>query len=256
MKKKATRLVCGLALVAVLSAAVPGWAEGYEAVPVANGGVVQGKVLFKGTPPPPKVFELWRFPDKSFCGLISDEKGNRLLREVVSGQEGGLKDVVVVIEGVQKGKPFNFTSAQMEANVCQFLPFVTVVSDKRQLTVTNRDPVAHDLQGYAYEQTGVDIVLHRSALDKQGTTDVVNLTKGRRIFTMQCGRHAYMHSWGYAIDNPYYAVTNLEGAFSIGDLLPGAYKVRAWHPILGSQEREITVTAQGTTTLEFTFEYR
>ena len=256
MSENATRSVCGLVLGAALLAAGADWAEAYETVPVTNGGTLQGKVLFKGTPPPPKVFELWRFPDKTFCGGISDEKGLRLLREVIAGQDGGLKDVVVVIEGVKKGKPFTFDSAKMEANVCQFLPFVSVVSDKRQITVANRDPVSHDIQGYAYDMSGIDIVLHRAALDKRGTTDVVNLTKGRKVFTMQCGRHSYMQSWGYAIDNPYHAVTGLDGAFTIGDLLPGTYKVKAWHPILGSQERDVTVTANGTAGLEFTFEYR
>jgi len=255
MNEKVKRSVCGLVLGVALLATGADWSEAYETVPVTNGGTLQGKVMFKGTPPPPKVFELWRFPDKVFCGGISDEKGLRLLREVIAGQDGGLKDVVVVIEGIQKGKPFTFTSAQMEANICQFLPFVSVVSDKRQITVANRDPVAHDIQGYAYDQSGIDIVLHRAALDKRGTTDVVNLTKGRKVFTMQCGRHSYMQSWGYAIDNPYHAVTNLDGAFTIGDLPPGKYKVKAWHPILGSQEREITITPSGSTSLEFTFEY-
>lgn len=255
MRKKAIRLICGFALGGALCMGVTGLADAYESVPVTNGGALKGKVMFKGTPPPSKVFELWRFPDKTFCGGISDEKGRRLLREVIVGQDGGLKDVVVVIEGVQKGKPFNFASAQMEANVCQFLPFVSVVSDKRQITVANRDPVSHDIQGYAYDMSGIDIVLHRAALDKRGTTDVVNLTKGRKVFTMQCGRHSYMQSWGYAIENPYHAVTGLDGAFAIGDLPPGTYKVKAWHPILGSQERDVTVTASGTAGLEFTFEY-
>ena len=209
MTKAATRLICGLVLGGAVSMGMTGLAEAYESVPVTDGGALQGKVMFKGTPPPPKVFELWRFPDKTFCGGIS-EKGRRLLREVIAGPDGGLKDVVVAIEGIQKGKPFTFSSAQMDANVCQFLPFVSVVSDKRQITVANRDPVAHDIQGYAYDLSGVDIVLHRASLNHQGTTDVVNLTKGRKIFTMQCGRHPYMQSWGYAIDNPYHAVTNLD----------------------------------------------
>ena len=256
MTTAATRLIFGLALGGALSVGATGLAEAYESVPVTDGGTLQGKVLFKGTPPPPKVFELWRFPDKSFCGGISNEKGLRLLHEVIAGRDGGLKDVVVVIEGVSKGKPFTFESAQMEANICQFLPFVSVVSDKRQITVANRDPVSHDIQGYAYDLSGVEIVLHRAALDKRGTTDVVNLTKGRKVFTMQCGRHPYMQSWGYAIDNPYHAVTNLDGAFTIGDLPAGTYKVKAWHPILGSQERNIAVTASGTVSLEFAFEYR
>jgi hypothetical protein len=229
-------------------------ASAYDAVVVTDGGVVRGTVTFQGAAPEPKEFDLRRYPDRVFCGAISDGDGHRFLREVNVGQGSGLKDVVVVVEGVQSGKPFTFANAQVEANVCQFLPFVTVVSDKRQLAVTNRDPVSHDIQGYAYDQDGVDIVLHRPSLKATGTTDIVHLVKGRKVFTMQCGMHPYMQNWGYAIDNPYYAVTDQDGTFSIGDLPPGTYNVKAWHPILGVWERELTVEANGTTTLDVRFD--
>ena len=229
-------------------------ASAYDTVVVADGAVLQGTVTFQGTAPEPKEFELRRYPDRMFCGALSDGDGHRFLKEVNVGRGGGLKDVVVVVEGVQSGKPFTFTNAQVEANVCQFLPFVTVVSNKRQLTVTNRDPVSHDIQGYAYDQAGVDIVLHRPSLKATGTTDIVHLVKGRKIFTMQCGMHPYMQNWGYAIDNPYYAVTDLDGSFSIGDLPPGTYNVKAWHPILGVQEQGLSVEPNGIITLDVQFD--
>lgn len=226
----------------------------YEAAAVTDGAVVRGKVAFKGTPPDPKEFELRRYPDRVFCGALSNGDGYRLLKEVNVGADSGLKDVVIVVEGVQNGKPFTSTGATVEANVCQFLPFVTVVTDKRQLTVTNRDPVSHDIQGYAYNQAGVDIVLHRPSLKATGTTDTVHLVKGRKVFTMQCGMHPYMQNWGYAIDNPYYAVTDLDGSFTIGDLPPGTYRIKAWHPALGEQEQEVTVEPNGAATLDLLFE--
>lgn len=229
-------------------------ASAYDSVVVKDGAVLRGTVTFQGAVPEPKEFELRRHPDQVFCGALSDGDGHRFLKEVNIGQDGGLKDVVVVVEGVQSGKPFTFTNAQVEANVCQFIPFVTVVSDKRQLTVTNRDPVSHDIQGYAYDLAGVDIVLHRPSLKATGTTDVVHLVKGRIVFTMQCGMHPYMQNWGYAIDNPYYAVTDEDGSFSIGDLPPGTYRIKAWHPILGVQEREVTAKPNDTVTLDLLFE--
>ncbi len=228
------------------------WA--YESGTVTNGGAVQGKVTFSGIVPDPKVFELRRYYDREYCATLSDSKGHRLLKEVNVGPEGGLKDVVVVIEGIEKGKPFAVTDAEVEASLCQFLPFVTVVSDKRKVTVFNRDPVSHDIQGYAYDQSGVDIVLHRPALHVSGTTDVVQLVKGRKVFTMQCGMHPYMQNWGYAIDNPYYAVTGPTGAFTIGDLPPGTYRLKVWHPTLGTHEREVTVKPNETVTLDLAFD--
>ena len=221
MKKSImTGLCLGMVVHVSLGLGVLWPARAYDAVVVIDGAVLRGRATFQGTAPKPKEFELRRYPDSVFCGALSDGEGHRLLKEVRVGQGGGLKDVVIVVEGVQRGKPFTFTTAQIEANVCQFLPFVTVVSDKRQLTVANRDPVSHDIQGYAYDQAGVDIVLHRPSLKATGTTDIVHLVKGRRVFTMQCGVHPYMQNWGYAIDNPYYAVTDAAGAFSIGDLPP------------------------------------
>lgn len=226
----------------------------YEPGTVEDGAVVRGKVMFTGTVPDPKEFELRRSADRDFCSAVSDGNGHRLLKEVTVGPDGGLKDVVVVVEGVEKGKPFTFTDAEVEASLCQFLPFVTVVSDKRRVTVFNRDPVLHDIQGYAYNEAGVDIVLHRPALHESGTTDIVKLVKGRKVFTMQCGMHPYMQNWGYAIDNPYYAVTGLNGLFAIDDLPPGTYHIKAWHPILGTQERTITVKPNETVSLDWLFD--
>lgn len=226
----------------------------YEPGAVADGATVRGKVMLKGNVSEPKQFELRRYPDRVFCGTLSNGEGFREMTEVMAGADGGLKDVVIVIEGVQKGKPFAGQAAQVEAKTCQFLPYVTVVSASRQLTVTNRDPVSHDIQGYTYDQSGVDIVLHRPSLKATGTTETVNLVKGRKVFTMQCGVHPYMQNWGYAVDNPYYAVTGLDGAFTIGELPPGSYRVKAWHPVLGEQEREIVVEPNGSTQLDLTFE--
>lgn len=226
----------------------------YDVQPVSNGGLLQGTVKLKGEAPAPKQFELRRYPDRAFCGALSDGSGYRLLREVNVGQAGGLKDVVIVIEDIGQGKPFPSVDARVEANVCQFFPFVTIVAQQQGITVTNRDPVFHDIQGYTYDQAGVDIVLHRPSLKATGTTEMVHLVKGRKVFTMQCGMHPYMQNWGYAVDNPYYAVTGLEGTFSIGDLPAGTYKVRVWHPTLGVQEHSVTVTAGGTTSLEVAFE--
>jgi len=251
-------IVAGLTLAAwahiVMAGALQTDAWAYQSETVTNGATLQGTITFTGTVPAPKSFEMRRYYDRDYCAVLSDGKGHRLLKEVNVGSDGGLKDVVVVVEGIEKGKPFTFTDAEVEASLCQFMPFVTVVSDKRRVTVFNRDPVSHDIQGYAYDQSGVDIVMHRPALHVSGTTDIVQLVKGRKVFTMQCGMHPYMQNWGYAIDNPYYAVTGPDGSFTIGDLPAGTYHIKAWHPILGVQERDVTVKSSETAKLDLLFE--
>lgn len=250
-----SRVSRGLALsVALVLGTVPAWA--YEEAAVVEGGTLTGRVTFAGAVPPTKLFELRRSPDRAYCGALSDGSGYRLLREVAVSAEGGLQDVVVRVEGVRQGKPFALQATTLDANVCQFLPFVSVVRDRHPLTVTNLDPVAHDLQVYERDQEHVFIMFHRPSLTRTGTTDRIALTGARREMTMQCGMHPFMQAHGMAVDNPYYAVTGRDGTFAIGDVPPGTYRVTAWHPILGTQQQEIVVPARGTAAHTFNFQHQ
>lgn len=246
------KLAAGVLTVLILWSGIE--TRAYESAPVKDGATVQGTVTIPESVPTPQEFELGRFPDHEYCSKLSDGFGYRLLRDVTVRPNGGLKDVVVVVEGVERGKPFAVTNAKVEAKLCQFLPFVTVVGNTRRVTAFNRDPVPHDIQGFVPDQPGTEKVLSRSSLRARGTTDVVRLPKGHHVFTMQCSMHPYMQSWGYAVDNPYYAVTDTEGAFTIDDLPPGTYRLKAWHPTLGAQEQELTVAPNEIISLDLSFE--
>lgn len=241
------------AAVLVGSASGVGPASGYQEIQVTNGGTVTGTVRFSGTVPPAKAFEFWRAPNRDFCAAHSDGSGYRLLREVWVEPGGALKNVVVIIEDVTKGKAFELKQTVLEANVCLFFPFVSVVRDRHPLTVFNLDPVSHDLQVYERDREHVFIMFHRPSLTRTGTTDKLIFTGGRREMTMQCGMHPYMQAHGIAVQNPYYAVTGLDGTYEIPDLPPGTYRIRAWHPALPFHEQKITVLPNGKTTVDFTF---
>jgi Polysaccharide lyase family 4, domain II len=252
-----SRCITSICRATVLSAFLmsgPITALAYEETAVSNGGTVTGSVQFSGEIPPPMSFALSRYPDPVYCGALSDGSGYRLLRSVAVGSQQGLKDVIVTVEGIEKGKPFEFTETKLEANVCQFVPFVSVMRELHLLTVKNLDPVSHDLQIYERDREHVFIMFHRPALTKSGTSDTIHFTGNRRSVIMQCGMHAYMLGHGLGVDNPYYAITGSEGAFMIKDLPAGTYRIRAWHPTLGEKEQSVTVTANGITSLGFSFE--
>ena len=240
----------------MLTAGLMGAAQAgvYEETTVSNGGTVTGTVQFAGDIPDPQRFELRRYYDRAYCGALSDGSGYRLLREVSAGEQQGLKDVVVTIEGVAKGKPFDFQETKLEANICQFVPFVSVVRNEHPLSVVNLDSVAHDLQFYERDREHIFIMFHRPALTKSGTSDIVRFTGNRRGVTMQCGMHPFMQGHGLAVDNPYYAITGMEGTFAIKDLPAGTYRIKAWHPVLGEKEQDITVAENGSASVGFTFD--
>ena len=248
-----------------------GQAYSYEEIAVSNGGTISGKVTMTGGKPTPKGFNLIIFPDPVYCGRISTGTGWRLLEEFSIASDGGLKDVVIQLINIDKGKAFSFSPPTIEAKDCRFLPFVTVVRDDKEVTVVNMDPVMHDIQAYETSHLGPRVLFnsplpmnphHRrdvgannhEHLAGQPMHQTIHLTKGRKIFVMQCGLHAYMESWAMAVDNPYYAVTGQDGAFALPDVPAGTYKLVAWHPQVGKMlEQEVTVTPGGTATSNFVF---
>ncbi len=70
---------------------------------------------------------------------------------------------------------------------------------------------------------------------------------------LECDAHNFMHAWMFAADNPYYSVTGADGAFAIGDIPPGKYKLGVWHPVLGTQKIAIEVEAGGDASQTFLF---
>jgi hypothetical protein len=246
------------------------WA--YEEIQVTDGGTIAGKVTITEGKPIPKGFNLITFPDPVYCGRISTGTGWRILQEFSVAADGGLKDAVVVLVDATKGKPFTFKPPTIEARDCRFLPFVSVVKDRSEVNVVNMDPVFHDIQAYETSHLGPRVLFntplpmnphhkHNVGADShehlagQPMKEVIRMTKDRRIFVMQCGFHAYMESWGLAVDNPYFAITQADGTFSLRDVPPGDYTLVAWHPGVGTMtEKKVTVPAKQMVNADFVFE--
>ena len=243
---------------------------GYEVKEIAGGGTVQGTVTLSGPVPDPKAYNLVIFPDPEYCGRISNGNGWRLLRDFLVNERGQVLNVVVLLEGVTQGKPFSLSVPRVEARDCRFSPFTTVVRSGHGIEVVNMDPVMHDIQAYETSTAMGTRVLFNSPLpfnrrhrrgDLHATHDhrpgeslvrQFQLSKKRRTFVMQCGFHAYMQSWAIAVDNPYYVLTDEHGRFSIEDVPPGTYDLRAWHPgIKQVVKQQVTIEPGGNLTVDF-----
>jgi len=70
---------------------------------------------------------------------------------------------------------------------------------------------------------------------------------------VKCNIHSWMHAYIGVVDNPYFAVTKVDGSYLIPNLPPGNYTLAIWQESLGTEERRVTVAPHANTPINVTF---
>ena len=225
----------------------------YQEIEVANGGTVQGKAIMTGEMPFPRVYHLILFPNIDMCAEIdTDDEMNRVLDDFKISEGGGLKDVVITLEHVEAGKPFNKKPILIDSEDCKFTPDVNAVRQGEAFQVNNLDAVMHNSQVYQAERG--KIIQNLPVPPEEVTNGKVTFQKKFKIYQMICGMHEFMQTWGYRVQNPYYFVTKLGGEFKIDNIPSGDYILNAWHYLMKPQNQRIHVAKNGTIDVNFKFD--
>jgi hypothetical protein len=222
--------------------------DAYEIITVAEGAAIKGKVAFKGKTPKPKKILITK--DKAVCG-----KGYVERKQISVSQNGALNDVVVIVEGITKGKPWKVPKGGyvLDQRKCEFQPYLQVIPKGSELLILNSDPVLHNI--HTYELIGrARRTLFNIAQPKfkPKVTRTVKTRRGKTV-RVECDAHNWMLGWLYVVDNPYYAIVGKDGSFSIQDIPAGTYMLKAWHPLLGIKEKKVSVSVNGKVEANFEF---
>ncbi len=123
-------------------------ARAYEEGPVAQGGTIEGKVIFNGELETRKII-----PNKDLD--VCDGPREEPLIEV--GPDKGVQNAVVYLVGVAKGKAWPAEAQQVKTpelvnHNCRFEPHVQVIR-AGPLVVVNDDPMLHNTHGYYGKRT-------------------------------------------------------------------------------------------------------
>ena len=234
-------------------------ANAYQEIEVKNGGTLTGKTLLTGPNPPPRIFHLVLYPNLDMCTevpqdeeTLTDDEMNRVMFDFLEGPNRGLRDVMITLEHVEAGKPFNKDPINIRAENCKFYPTVNPVRQGEGFTIDNIDAVMHNSQVYQAERG--KIILNIPIPAEQVSDGHVTFQKDYKIFQMICGMHEFMQTWGFRIQNPYYYKTNKDGSFKIENIPPGEYVVNAWHFLMKLQQKKITIPPNGNVEVNFEFD--
>lgn len=204
----------------------------FQAGPVTDGGTIKGAVVYGGPPPTKRIIP----KDPEVCGKPFEAK----LVDV--GPNDAVKDAIVYLEGVTKGKPIArpAKTPELDNKDCKFVPESQVIPPG-PITVINSDPVLHNTKTFYGKRTAFNL-----ALPNQGQRITRELPRPG-IVRVECDAHGHMHGTILVAEHAYHAVTGADGAFAIKDVPPGDYKlvVYQWH--LGPTETSVSVKPKETT---------
>jgi hypothetical protein len=196
----------------------------------ASSGTIVGRVTLNGTPPPPKTISVNK--DSAVCGR------EKKLADVAVGPQHGLADAVVSVPDAKGTLPAS--KAVLDQNGCEFHPDVLVMRPG-ELDILNSDGVLHNI--HSFSRVNAPFNKAQPKFRKVLTEEI----ERPEVIKLQCDVHSWMHGWLFVTDHPA-VVTNANGAFKL-DVPPGRHTVQVWHPVLGTQSKDVDVKPGQTTEL-------
>lgn len=237
----------------------------YKEIDVKDGGSIRGIVRLNGDGP--KIGSLEVTKDAEVCGK------RKPYPRLAVGKNNGVRNAVVFIEGISRGKKaIDNIQPILDQHKCEYVPHVMILPMGAPLEILNSDRILHNV--HAYDVQHDSRTLFNIAQPIKGQRTPIKTTQfvypGLVLATCDAG-HPWMSAYIMLAEHPYYAVTDAEGKFVLGNVPPGSYKVKMWHEGVAiiktelekgkprkyiyedsyQEIQEVTVTPNGSATIDF-----
>lgn len=215
----------------------------YRVTPVNNPGRITGAVQFNGAAPADTMILVPA--DQNGCG-------KPLVVNLLSRSSGKVAGAVVWLTDVRQGGPLPTNRRfRLTNNDCAWDPQVQTAVTGGALNVVNYDPLAE--RAYATDISTGDTVAVAPFTDDGQVIPYDKLLRTPAVLEFSVESRPMSRAWVVVLDQPYFAITDSHGAFSIDGVPAGVHHIRAWHPMLGVADGTVTVTPGGTATVDLQF---
>ncbi len=196
----------------------------------AEYGDLTGQIIFGGEAPTPEPLSITK--DAEFCGkhmLVNEQL-------VVDPKTKGISNVLIFVKSKIADKDIHPDLLKdVEPKVvfdnknCRFEPHVTGVWFSKQVVeFHNSDPVSHNSNISPIGQDGKNTLLQQDA-----SVEFKFKKKTNAPTKVNCNIHPWMEGYIASLENPYFAVTDAEGKFTIKGLPVGKHEFVVWQERVG-----------------------
>lgn len=203
-------------------------ASGVEATSLGKGwGHLTGRFVFDGVPPEMKPVKVTS--DIEFCS-----KHHPLDESlVVNSENRGIANVVVALtvgrsEQPPPVHPSYDESAQdavtLDNRQCAFVPHVVILRTTQTLQILNSDAIAHNTKIDTLSNPAIN-----PTLPAGDTMEYKFPLPEKMPARVSCSIHPWMCAWLIVRADPYAAVSDRDGRFTIRNLPAGRWNFQVWH---------------------------
>jgi len=175
---------------------------------------------------------------------LRSEGGGTIVGTVARGPQR-LSNVVVYIERVERTFHPPKEAAIMNQQNLTYVPHVLPILVGTTVDFVNSDGLLHNLHAFMRGETLFNIATPKFLKKKS----IVFQKEGPVL--LLCDVHREMSAYIMVLQNPFFALTNEEGDFTIKDVPPGSYTVKAWHENLKPQSQEVKLMEGQTAMIHF-----
>lgn len=208
--------------------------------PGEGAGTITGKVVFIGTYAAGKTVIS---KDREACG------DNKLDPSLVAGKEGQLKNAVIQISDLKQGKS-PAKEVELDHAKCEYVPHVVVIPAGGTVKIKNSDGILHNVHSVSEKNTPFN------RAQPKFMKEIKEKFSEPEIVQLRCDVHGWMSGWIVVTDNPFFDVTQEDGAFKFDSVPVGKYTLEVWHEILGKATQQVEVKLGEVTNVTFEFQMK
>lgn len=181
------------------------------------------------------------------AGTVSGKIRLANMSTPAANQAAGEKENVVVwLEGAHDSKPPE-TTIKISQRSLQFSPDFAIAVKGQKIEMPNDDDVVHNVYSFT-GQNQFNLGLYAKG---ESRTVVFDQTGIVDVF---CSIHHQMHARVFVVPTKYFANGMPGHSFTLADVPPGKYVLKAWHQRSRMMQKTIVVPASGSVTADINLE--
>jgi hypothetical protein len=168
-----------------------------------------------------------------------------LSQAMVVNDKGQMQWVFVRVKSGLSGTfPAPATPAVLDQHGCMYVPHVMGVMVNQPVAILNSDATLHNVNVKPTANKGFNM-----GMPVKGMKIEQKFSKPELGIPFKCDVHPWMGATLHVVDNPFFAVSDVEGRFEIKGLPPGTYTLEAVHESAKVPARTFQVTVKADTSV-------